>query len=171
MDFENVQIEFSEIPTTQNITLKPIESNYKRVIIFSWLIFYLLVLFAFLLCFFLIDDLKKHNKILYFGLAALMFFCFVTLIWIKVEFKYRSFAVRQKDIVYKSGWLFQKTTAVPYNKIQHCSVSQGLFSRIYKLANLQIFTAASNNFDVVIKGLKLADAEQLKDWLMQQNKV
>jgi membrane protein YdbS with pleckstrin-like domain len=93
----------------------------------------------------------------------------ITFLWIHIEFKYRSFAIRQKDILYKSGWLFQKTTAVPYTKIQHCSVVQGIVSRIYRLANINIYTAASNNFDVSIKGLKLEEAEQLKDWLMQQN--
>lgn len=169
MNFENLQLNFSNIPTTEQVALKPIESNYKKVIIYSWLIFYSILLAAGILIFVLSNKLKNRPTATLIATLVFAMVIVITFLWIHIEFKFRSFAVRQHDILYKRGWIFQKTVAVPYNKIQHCSVVQGLLSRIYGLANLTIYTAASNNFDVAIRGLKLSEAQQLKDWLMQQN--
>ncbi|WP_449435355.1 PH domain-containing protein [Pedobacter steynii] len=44
-------------------------------------------------------------------------------------------------MLYTSGIIALSTTIVPFSRIQHIALDEGLFSRIYGLGELRIFTA------------------------------
>ena len=58
---------------------------------------------------------------------------------------------------------------IPFNRIQHIALHQGIFSRIYGLASLQFYTAGGSTTDVNIKGFKLEDAKKFKEFV--SNKI
>jgi uncharacterized protein len=167
--FENLQLSFQNIPSIQQIALQPIQSNYKKVISYTWLIVYSIILFAISLAYFFIDDFKTNNTLVLIVISCYAVVVLFTFLYINVEFKFRSFAIRQYDVVYKSGWIFQKIEALPFTKIQHSTVSQNIISRKFNLANITFYTAASHDGDVTIHGLLFNQAEQIKDFIMQQN--
>ena len=76
--------------------------------------------------------------------------------------------VREKDISYKSGLLFKKTTTIPFNRIQHLEIDQGPISRFFDLAVLSVFTAGNSSDDLKIRGLKQEDAAKIKEFISSQ---
>ena len=75
------------------------------------------------------------------------------------------YALREKDIVYKRGFIFNKTTIVPFNRVQHVSISRGVWDKILGISNLNIFTAGGSGSDITIPGLDPKMALQLKEAL------
>jgi membrane protein YdbS with pleckstrin-like domain len=84
------------------------------------------------------------------------------------SFKRKGYAVREKDILFRTGWIIQKLHIVPFNRVQHCVVQSGPIGRKFGLASLSIYTAAANISDISIRGLKTEDAETLKGYILEQ---
>ena len=75
--------------------------------------------------------------------------------------------MREKDIIYKSGIVAETTSIIPLNRIQHVALDEGLFSRIYKLATLQIHTAGvSGNMNIA--GIPAHQARKIKEVLLSK---
>lgn len=171
MNLENLQLQFGDIPTIENVEFKKVEPSYKKVLLYNWTLIFIVLLAVAILLFCFVPKLKYNSLAITITIASFVTCILVVVLWLNVEFKYRSYAIRQKDVLYKTGWLIQKTHAVAYNKIQHCSVIQGFIAKKFGLADLKIFTAAGFSYDITIRGLKFENAEALKDWIMQQNKL
>lgn len=89
------------------------------------------------------------------------------LFWInRMAFKKRGFAIREKDLLYRSGVLATTTIIVPFNRIQHIAVNEGVFSRMYGLAALEIYTAGGSSSDLTISGIEKEKAISIKEFLM-----
>ena len=89
------------------------------------------------------------------------------LFWInRIAFKKRGYAIREKDFIYRSGVLATTTTIVPFNRIQHIAVNEGVFSRMYGLAALEIYTAGGSSSDLTISGIERDKAISIKEYLM-----
>lgn len=61
------------------------------------------------------------------------------------------------------GFMWRSDTIVPFNRIQHIDVAQGPLQRIYKLSSLVVHTAGTHNSIVILPGLKIADAEAMRE--------
>jgi len=89
--------------------------------------------------------------------------------WPFVSVPKKGYAVRDKDIIYKSGVFWQTVTAIPFNRIQHVEKSSTPLDRHYHLATLQLFTAGGAGGDLKIHGLSAKTAEKLRTFIL--NKV
>lgn len=85
-----------------------------------------------------------------------------------IGFKRRSYALREKDITYRKGWLFYSTTTIPFNRIQHSEVSQGPVEQNYHLSTLKIYTAGGSSSDLSIPGLEDDEAQRLRDFISKK---
>lgn len=167
MQYENPIIPHADIPQYAKVPLQPVETRYKRVLFISWGIAYGVVLIALVCLFVFVQQFQLWWAI---GAAALVFVLLVTLTIaaIHIGFKNRAWALRDKDIIFKKGWLFQSTHIIPFIKIQHCVVRSGPIERKFGLASVRLMTAASGDVDISIHGLQLETAEQLKEWIMEK---
>ena len=95
-----------------------------------------------------------------FSVLALLMLAFV-----RISFKAKSFAMREHDIVYKSGFISLETTLIPFNRVQHIEIHEGVLMRMYNLTTLQIFTAGGAMSDLKIAGLYKTDAEKMKAFI------
>ena len=80
----------------------------------------------------------------------------------------RSYTLRQRDITYRSGWIWRQVTSIPFHRIQHCEVKQGPFEKWYGLSRLEVYTAGKSDSDMRIPGLESDLAERLKDYILHQ---
>jgi hypothetical protein len=55
---------------------------------------------------------------------------------------------------------------IPYNRIQHVALHEGIISRYFGLAKVEIFTAGGSSSDLEIPGIAKAEAEDIKQLLM-----
>ena len=54
---------------------------------------------------------------------------------------------------------------VPFSRIQHVEIDEGMFSRFFKLASLSVYTAGDSSDDLEIKGLSKEQALQIKEFI------
>ena len=163
----NPVISPDELPRYSEAPLQPVESSYKSVLLIEWSIAYTCMLAGIISLILLVDDVQKWQVILP---VTIVFVTAVALTYasIIIGFKNRSWALRDKDIIFKTGWLFQSTHIIPFVKVQHAIVRSGPIGRRYGLASIRLMTAASHGGDISIKGLKQETADQLKGWIMEK---
>lgn len=75
------------------------------------------------------------------------------------------YLLREDDLLFRRGIMFQRFVAVPYGRMQLVDISRGPIARAFGLAELKFVTAAALS-GVLIPGLPLAEAEQLRDHLV-----
>ena len=94
--------------------------------------------------------------------------CFAAwrLIWPLFEVPRRGYALRERDIAFKSGLLWRTVTVVPFNRVQHAATGSGLFDRKFGLATLTVFTAGGGGGDLHIAGLGADRAERLRVYVV-----
>ncbi|GHA29860.1 hypothetical protein GCM10007103_08920 [Salinimicrobium marinum] len=80
-------------------------------------------------------------------------------------FRKSGYAVREHDMIFKRGFLFEKTTVVPFNRVQHVSTNRGVMDKMLNLSSLNVFTAGGSGSDVALPGLLPETANSLKEAL------
>lgn len=76
------------------------------------------------------------------------------------------YALREDDLVFRRGIMFERVVAVPYGRLQLVDVTRGPLLRALGLANLKFVTAAAAT-GIALPGLVDADAEALRDELIR----
>lgn len=76
------------------------------------------------------------------------------------------YRLRDDDLLVRRGIMFQRFAAVPYGRMQLVDINRGPLARALGLAELKLVTAASAS-NVVVPGLPMAVAEQLRDRLVE----
>lgn len=154
----------SNFPSITEIIFKSISKKYLTVILLNVLLLFSVVLIVLFSAdyFNLFEEVSSYIYLFY--ILFIVVFVIVNLL-MYVGFKKRKYAVREKDISYKSGIFVRKLTTVPFSRIQHLEVDEGLFSRFFKLASLSVFTAGDSSDDLVIKGITKATALEIKEFI------
>lgn len=75
------------------------------------------------------------------------------------------YQLRQDDLVFRKGILWQRVVAVPYGRMQLVDITHGPLDRGFGIAQLKLVTAAATT-GVAIPGIRQAAAEQLRDTLI-----
>ncbi len=89
-------------------------------------------------------------------------------VWPTISVPRIGYAVRDKDILYKSGVFWHTVTAVPFNRIQHVEKSSTPLDRRFDIATLQLFTAGGSGGDLKIHGLSERTAENLRVFIIEK---
>jgi len=76
------------------------------------------------------------------------------------------YRLRDDDLLVRRGIMFQRFAAVPYGRMQLVDINRGPLARALGLAELKLVTAASAS-NITVPGLPMADAEQLRDQLVE----
>jgi membrane protein YdbS with pleckstrin-like domain len=76
------------------------------------------------------------------------------------------YRLRDDDLLFRRGIMFQRFVAVPYGRMQLVDINRGPLDRALGLAGLRLVTAAAAS-NVTVPGLTMADAESLRDHLVE----
>lgn len=82
-----------------------------------------------------------------------------------LRYRYWRYALQPDELYLERGVLNRVRTIVPLRRIQHLDVSQNLLEREFDLGKLIVHTAGTRSSDVVLPGLRLEEAEGLRDQL------
>lgn len=164
-EFTNEPIDLEKLPKYQDVELTAPNPKYWNVIVINLSIVLVMVGGALTLLWYLIDDEKP--KLTYLLGGYLLFVALLFLIH-RLSFKKRGFALREKDIIYKHGLIAETTTIIPINRIQHVALDEGITSRSYGLATLQIYTAGGQTGHVHIAGIEVEKAKVIKEALVKR---
>lgn len=90
----------------------------------------------------------------------------ITLVILPRQAKAIGYMLRDDDIVFRKGILWQRMIAVPYGRMQLVDITQGPLDRAFGVAQLKMVTAAATT-GVQIPGLTQGAAEALRDTLIE----
>lgn len=137
--------------------------NFVSRIIFWGILSVLMLLFVFF------GSLRATLgfPLLMMGFAGFGFFAVIHVFWPFISYRYWGYAVRETDVLIRSGVIFKRISAVPFSRIQHVDSNSGPLERSLGLANLIIYTAGSEFGSLVIPGLAIETAEGLRDYLSE----
>lgn len=169
MEFSNYQENLDSLPSINTVHYQPVEKSYLKVLIIGSLILGLIFLAVIGVLYFNLDDDKIIGLYIMGGIFSFIFI--TTLLASIYGFRNIGYALRQKDIIYKKGWIWRSKTVIPFNRIQHSEVNQNPIERIFGLAKLKLFTAGGASSDLSIPGLKPERAEQLKFYISNKANI
>lgn len=164
-EFTNSTVSFDSLPKFESVPFKPLNKNYLNVVYISNAIFsvFLATGLTFLLIF---NDFFSDNVIVW---VAILLAIIALLFWTStISFRKKGYALREKDILFRKGILSTTTTVIPFNRIQHVALYEGVFSRMYQLSELQVYTAGGSSSDLHIPGLPKEEAESIKSFLLNK---
>lgn len=164
MHFLNDPVNVDLLPKMEDTELKPINRSYLTVLRIELFITSFIVAVIAAGCLYFISNLHKPVWILGIPSAWLVLMVGQYIVQQR-SFAITAYAVRDKDIIYRSGWIFRSVHICPFNRIQHSSVDAGPIERKFKLATLVLYTAGANDSDLRIHGLHLEQALTLKEWI------
>lgn len=163
--FTNETLNIDELPKYEEVPLQPLHPDYWKVMLISRIIFFIVLGIAAGVLLFFNDEIRQFW--LYFVIMLLVFFA-VSLVFGKLSFKKKGFAFRKHDVLYKSGIISETTTIIPFNRIQHVAMHEGVFARMFGLASIGVFTAGGGDSDIEIPGIEKEKALQIKQLLMSK---
>ena len=163
--FSNNNVFLENIPQKENVYYSTLEKKYLNVMVLNRVIWCVITLIAIIA----IPILRDENFSIYIYLSSL-FIWLIIFTFTGFSFKKKKYVFREHDLIYSSGVIFTKSILIPYNRIQHLAVHQGVFSRIYNLASIQFYTAGGSSSDISIKGLSKADADRWKEFVSEKIK-
>ncbi|MFT4537256.1 MAG: membrane protein YdbS with pleckstrin-like domain [Saprospiraceae bacterium] len=165
--FLNNQVYPYELPSIRDIQYQSLEKEYLNAEIISQGILWLILLIvAFGTSFIHEEDAPQWVKYILstiVGLLAIFSFAMTYL-----GFKYKKYALRERDIIYSSGVLWRSNVVIPFNRVQHAEVSQGPLDRLFNLSSLKIYTAGGSSSDLAIPGLQPSEAERIKYFILNR---
>lgn len=166
-DFTNNSIDLDLLPKYEEVPFLPIHKKYWNVIVMNLLIFTVILFVATVITFISVYKSENIGTGFYVSVLAFVFGFIGLLFWLnRIAFRKRGYVVREKDLLYRSGVLATNTTIIPFNRIQHIAVNEGMFSRMYDLASLEIYTAGGSSSDLRISGIEKEKAYNIKEFLM-----
>jgi membrane protein YdbS with pleckstrin-like domain len=75
------------------------------------------------------------------------------------------YRLREDDLLFRRGIMFQRQVAVPYGRMQLVDITRGPVARALGLADLKFVTAAAATA-VTLPGLPMEEADRLRDHLV-----
>lgn len=163
--FTNEAIDLNTLPKYEEIFLNKPHSDYWKIICINLFICFVIGGIITSLGVTFIDEFKP-NAILIISIYILFIISLFIIFF--ASFKKRGYAIRTRDVIYKSGIIAESTTIVPLNRIQHIELNEGVFSRMFKLGSLQVFTAGGQTGHLRIAGIPIEEAKSIRDLLLNK---
>jgi uncharacterized protein len=166
-NFSNSILLPENLPEIESKTFNLLDKKYLKIILIRISIF-LFILSGLLATFWLLSDETIPTLIVVLiGLAIILIIGFSVLISI-LGFPKKGYLVREKDVSFQRGLIIYRLTTVPFNRIQHVEVNQGILEKLFHLSSVKIYTAGGNSSDLSIPGLSVSDAQKLKAFLSEK---
>jgi len=163
--FENPEVALDELPDTDVLDWERLHPLYARALrIAATIVLTIIAVAGTALT--LIPNVPLTPFVALYSLLAIA--TAVALIWPGISVQRQAYVVRDKDILFRKGVIWQSVTAIPFNRIQHVETSSNPIDRKFDLATLQLFTAGGSGGDLKIDGLGTDVAEKLRVFILDK---
>ena len=164
MLFKNESIDINSLPSIDLEKFTPIEKRYRIIMVINGIISATIITIPIILV-----SIFNAEVPLYVGYAlsaVLLAYIIFNIFWSRISIQYKSYLLRSNDILFKKGVIWKKTTAIPFNRIQHVEVKQSAIAKQLNLSKIVIFTAGGNTGDLAISGLNDQTANKIREFIM-----
>ncbi|WP_371375282.1 PH domain-containing protein [Thalassotalea aquiviva] len=172
-EFSNQPIDTRQLPKIEQLDFQPLSKKFAPTNRLLNLISILLIAVAILGLLYqpIIPIAKGIDNILHWILWLLcsLGILFTYLLYL-ADLK-KSYALREQDISFRSGLIFEKTVSQPILRVQHVELRRGPIDRKIGLANLQVFSAGGALHTFEIPGLEYQTAEDIRQFILSHKDV
>jgi membrane protein YdbS with pleckstrin-like domain len=162
-DFTNETIDTKNLPKMETVVFSKLHPSYWKVVLISLIFTFLILAIVLIIGYFNIVDWSNFEPEIYIIYPSVLL---VTVFFSRINFIKKAFAFRNHDVLFRNGIIATNTIVIPYNRVQHVALHEGLVSRYFGLATVQIYTAGGSSSDIEIPGIKKEEAENIKQLLM-----
>ena len=164
-NFTNETLDTSQLPKFEEVAFTALHPKYLLVVLIGLLrTIAMLVLIPTVVSMFK-PEFFSGRIWLILGII-IPIFSILLVVFSSIGFKKKGFAFREHDVLYRYGIIATNTIVIPYNRVQHVALHEGLVSRYFGLAKIEIFTAGGSSSDIEIPGIEKEQAENIKQFLM-----
>ena len=164
-NFTNETLDTSQLPKFEEVAFTALHPKYLLVVLIGLLrTIAMLVLIPTVVSMFK-PEFFSGRIWLILGIINTIFYILLV-VFSSIGFKKKGFAFREHDVLYRYGIIATNTIVIPYNRVQHVALHEGLVSRYFGLAKIEIFTAGGSSSDIEIPGIEKEQAENIKQLLM-----
>lgn len=164
-NFSNETIDTSRLPKFEEVVFTALHPKYLRVVLINLAVVIAVFILVPIMLSIYNPDIFSGRLWLILGVTIPVFCAFIILFSI-LGFQKKGFAFREHDVLYRHGVIATNTIVIPYNRVQHVALHEGLVSRFFGLAKIEIFTAGGSSSDIEIPGIEKEQAENIKQLLM-----
>jgi len=159
-NFANTSFNIQDLPNIQQLEFTGLDAKYLTVDLITRIILAVVVLTGVLVAKFMFEVMYID-----YVLGSVLLVLTNVFLFGYFSFSKKAFALRDKDVSYRSGLIFHAITTVPLNRIQHTEVVQGPILRLFSLASVNIYTAGGSSSDIVIPGLAYENAQKVREYI------
>ena len=164
----NPELDLSQVPRLEGLEYTGVSKRYRSLRLLVWggiqFVVLLVVLSPFWAAWVPGLELDMDTRFWFVPLGLQLILAVFWLLEEVLGFPRRGYAVRDRDITYRSGWFSRSTVTVPYGQVQHLELTQGLLARAFGLKHLKLYTAGGSG-NLRIAGLAEEDADVLRSVL------
>lgn len=162
-NFTNETIDTKQLPKFENVIFSKLHPSYWKINLIYIALFSIIISVG--AYFFTVSnqEIEPYQTDL---MIIILVFIVLILFFSRLAFVKKGFAFRQHDVLFRRGVIATNTIVIPYNRIQHVSLHEGIVSRFFGLAKIEIFTAGGSSSDIEIPGILKEEAENIKQLLM-----
>jgi uncharacterized protein len=162
-NFTNETINISELPKFEAVQFAVLHKSYWKVILINIIGFFLILITGAGIALAFVEELIPYRVEIIVAISVLLL---LIIFFTRLSFNKKGFAFRNHDVLFKHGVIATNTIVIPYNRVQHVALHEGLISRYFGLAKIEIFTAGGVSSDIEIPGIEKEQAENIKQLLM-----
>jgi len=161
--FTNDTIDITQLPKFEEVVFTKLHPSYWKIILIFNVIFILALGIGLAISLQSIPEFLPYQTQLTIGVVVI---AVLILFFSRLAFVKKGFAFRTHDVLFRHGVIATNTIIIPYNRIQHVALHEGIISRFFGLAKIEIFTAGGDSSDIEIPGIEKQQAENIKQLLM-----
>jgi membrane protein YdbS with pleckstrin-like domain len=162
-NFTNETIDTTQLPKFEEVVFSKLHASYWKINLIQIAVFILIVSIGVVAALSTVEELQPFQMQICIGVAMLFL---LILLFSRIGYIKKGFAFRNHDVLFKHCFIATNTIVIPYNRIQHVALHEGIISRFFGLAKIEIFTAGGNSSDIEIPGIEKEQAENIKQLLM-----
>lgn len=164
----NRQIWPDAVQPVESLEFQAVEPTYIKVLTARIALTYLLIMGV---AFIIPLTVESYGWWILLGVeSALAIAMALNIALIHRIYSVKGYALRNRDISYRSGLFFTSVKTVPFSKIQQVSVRTNPLSRMFRLYHLDIINGSQSAGNVIsIPGLTHDEAERLKSILINKD--
>ncbi|QOC21326.1 PH domain-containing protein [Wenzhouxiangella sp. AB-CW3] len=163
--FSNRSVSVSELPDFRAVNLNDVAPGYHLHVQLTNAVFWLVLV--------VIAQVVSWLPVWEFSLpwwvsAALLGLLALSAVHAVFDARFRGWALREHDFIYRHGVIWRKTIILPFTRIQHVETASGPIERLFGLMRVKCFTAGGTTGDLTAVGLHADDARRVQQYLLEQ---
>lgn len=163
MDFTNTEIKKEQLPQIDSINFRLLNKNLLHIMRINIIVFTLIIITVLSIYNYITEEITINIQL--YIISTILFLAITKIVYSAVSYNYRGYALREKDISYKKGYIFRSITTIPFNRIQHTEIKESAISRLFSLQTVKFYTAGGATSDLQIAGLSKDDAQRIKEFI------